>query len=139
MTPIQKAIIEGKTSIILRELALLKRIKKQKISRASDIIFQHALCHSVQNLIAAVIDIAQHIVSETSDEIPNSYAEAIERLGDLKILSPKFAHEFSEIAKLRNVVVHAYEKLDIDRLAALLPRTIRDTEVFLKAIRKRFL
>ena len=122
MSPIDLQVIEVKKGFLLKELDLLGKLQAQKLSKASDIVLKYAFFHSLQNAISAVIDIAQHIVSEKSGESASSYSDAIERLGQLGILEKEFAKEFSRAAKLRNVVVHLYQNVDIEFLASMLPK-----------------
>lgn len=62
----------------------------------------------MQNCIAAVIDIAQHIAAEKLSSPPESYSDAILSLGSIGALDQAFAEEFARVAKLRNVLVHLY-------------------------------
>ena len=137
MTPVDIAVVESKAEIALREIALLKELLKKRVSSKSDIILQHALTHAIQNLTSAVIDIAQHVGSERGAAVPESYAAAIEQLGALGILPKKFALDFSAVARLRNVVVHAYAKLDIDILVRHTPKLIKDSRQFLRCVLKK--
>ena len=135
MNPILLDVIERKKAIIRQELGLLKELAKQPISPETDLIIRHALCHSMQNAITAVIDIAQHIVTEKSEAALDSYADSIEKLGDLKVLDRQFACEFSRAAKLRNVLVHLYDNVDIAFLASLLPKLITDLQRFVRELK----
>ena len=136
MNPIKIDLIEKKKQLIIREIGLLQQLVKKRIGKASDLETQHVLCRSMQNCITAVIDIAQHIVSEKGGEVPPSYSECVAALGPLGILDSKFAIEFSRIAKLRNVLVHQYDDLDIGFLASLVPKLIDDLKTFLRVLDK---
>lgn len=63
-----------------------------------------------------------------------SYSETIRELGALDILEQPFAEQFSRMAKLRNVLVHLYDSVDMAFLASLVPNLIKDTKVFLKSL-----
>jgi uncharacterized protein YutE (UPF0331/DUF86 family) len=134
MNPVKIDIIEKKSAIIAREIKLLTRIEKTPVTRESDELIQHALCHSMQNAIAAVIDLAQHIVAEKSSAIPESYSECILELSTLGIIPKDFAQDFSRVAKLRNVLVHLYDNVDIEFLFSLLPRFKSDLKKFLRCL-----
>jgi uncharacterized protein YutE (UPF0331/DUF86 family) len=136
MTPIDVDLISRKRDFILRELRLLKELQKRRVNARSELLIQHALVHSVQNLISAVIDIAQHIVAEKGSAPPSSYADSIAQLGTLGVLPAKFATEFSHAAKMRNILVHAYENLNVELVVKALPQLIRDTQKFLRAVNK---
>ena len=59
------------------------------------------------------IDIANRIISRENLEKPADYYEAIERLGENKIIPGDFARDLAPIAGFRNLLVHQY--LDIDQ------------------------
>lgn len=82
-----------------------------------------------------MIDITQHVLAESNAETPSSCADTIDKLGEQGILTPEFASDFSRIAGLQNVVVHAYDKLDIERIIQVMPKLMKDTEIFLGAVR----
>ena len=135
MSPLDLHIIERKKKFLNQELKLLKKLHTEELNDSSEIVLQHALCHSIQNSITAVIDIAQHIVAEEGKP-PTSYYDSIKQLGELNYLPNDFVVEFSKIAKLRNVVVHLYEDLSIAHLVSLLPKLIEGLEKFLVEIQK---
>ena len=117
----------------MAELALLDKLLEMRKTMRVDAVVEHALCNSVQNIISAIVDIAQHIVSERTSGVPDSYAEAIERLGELGVLEERFASELARAAKLRNVVVHAYENLKMELVWDSASRLQKDATKFLRA------
>lgn len=134
MNPVSRSIIDKKKRVILKELNLLDGLRQVTIGNDSELEQQHILCHSMQNVISAVIDIAQHIATEAGRDFAN-YFESIKVLGDLKILDADFAEEFARIAKLRNVLVHLYDDININHLYSLMPKLVEQTKQFLKAIK----
>lgn len=134
MNPIKLDVIERKKTTILNELKVLVEIQRRYEAKQQDAILEHALAHAMQNCIAAVIDIAQHIVAEKMDAPLESYSEAISALGTLGVLQKPFAEEFSRVAKLRNVLVHLYDNVDHKFLFSLVPNLIRDSKKFVKQI-----
>lgn len=133
MNPVSIDIIIKKKRLILRELDLLSTFRQIEINAESELLKQHALCHSMQNLISAVIDICQHIATESGKEY-SSYYQSIQVLGDLGVLDPEFADDFARVAKLRNVLVHLYDDINIEHLYSLMPKLIDHTKRFLLAI-----
>ena len=134
MNPIRLDVIEKKKRIILDELKVLAEAQRRYEQNASDVIVQHALMHAMQNCIAAIIDISQHVTSEKLGRTPESYSDAIRDLGAAGILDQPFADRFSRVAKLRNVLVHLYDSVDIAFLFSLVPSFTKDTNAFLKQI-----
>ena len=138
MNPIRLDVIEKKKSTILSELKVLTEIHRRHDPNKPDAILEHALSSAMQNCIAAVIDIAQHIAAETLSSPPESYSEAILSLGSIGALDQAFAEEFARIAKLRNVLVHLYDNVDHNFLFSLVPKLIQDSKRFVKEIASFF-
>lgn len=136
MNPIRIDVIEKKKRIILDELKILAEVQRRYQLDPSDLIVQHALMHAMQNCIAAIIDIAQHITSEKLGRTSESYSDAIRDLAVAGVLDQPFADNFSRVAKLRNVLVHLYDSVDIAFLFSLVPNFVKDTKTFLKQIGK---
>jgi uncharacterized protein YutE (UPF0331/DUF86 family) len=134
MNPIKIDVIERKKTTILAELKILAEIQQRYQARQVDAILEHALSHAMQNCIAAVIDIAQHIVAEKMPSPPESYSEAISALGALGVLEQPFADECARVATLRTVRVHLYDNVDHDFLFSLVPNLIRDSKKFVKQV-----
>jgi uncharacterized protein YutE (UPF0331/DUF86 family) len=78
---------------------------------------------------------AKHVVSEKGGAVPETYADSVERLGGLGVLDSGFAAEFSRVAKLRNVLVHLYDNVDIEFLFSLVSKLIADLKRFLKELK----
>jgi uncharacterized protein YutE (UPF0331/DUF86 family) len=134
MNPVKVDVIERKKTTILAELKILAEIQRRFQAGQRDAILEHALLHAMQNCIAAVIDIAQHIVAEKQPSPPESYSEAIATLGALGVLEQPFADEFARVAKLRNVLVHLYDNVDHNFLFSLVPNLVRDSKKFVKQV-----
>jgi len=135
MNPIKYDMLERKRDFVYSRLKLLSSLLKQKRLVGND-VHESALCHAMQLAIAGIIDVAQHIVIEKTGKEPSSYTDAIEQLGTLGILEPKFATDFARVAKLRNVLVHLYDNVDMKFLVSLVPKFIKDTKMFFKAVMK---
>lgn len=134
MNPIRLDVIEKKKRIILDGLKVLAEAQRRYERDSSDAIVQHALMHAMQNCIAAIIDIAQHITSEKLGRTSESYSDAIRDLAVVGVLDQSFADNFSRVAKLRNVLVHLYDSVDIGFLFSLVPSFEKDSKTFLKQI-----
>ena len=65
--------------------------------------------------IEAVIDICQLIISDLKLKRPGSYREVIDILGSEGIIPDEFAYYFAPIAGFRNVLVHEYADIDLNK------------------------
>jgi uncharacterized protein YutE (UPF0331/DUF86 family) len=69
-----------------------------------------------------VLDVGEMLIAREGWSRPGTYRGVIATLGNEEVLDPAFADEFEGIAGLRNVLVHDYTDVDVDRLEALLQR-----------------
>ncbi|MBI2099803.1 MAG: DUF86 domain-containing protein [Candidatus Vogelbacteria bacterium] len=84
-------------------LANEKILADQMIIRTIERLFQL--------VVDEAVDINTLILSDSPIESPESYRSTFYGLAEAKILERDFVDQISESAKLRNQVVHEYEKL----------------------------
>ena len=70
-----------------------------------------------------VIDLALEILTRRALGAPQSYREAFAMLSRAGVIEPALAAELEKWAGLRNVLVHVYTSLDLDRVHQALSRT----------------
>lgn len=83
--------------------------------------------------IEACIDICQHVSAKMFSEAPESYASCFAILHEKGILGQPVADELGELARLRNVLVHLYWKVDDERVVENLQK-LDALESFLRTI-----
>jgi len=135
MTPLDTDIMQRKLTVILTEVKHLKDFLSSKQTQ-KDFRWEYSLLFSLQKSVAAVCDIATHIIARESEEVGDSYADAIIKLGKIGVLPTEFALKIANVAKFRNKVVHEYETVDINKVLEFLPRAIEDLATFAKHIQK---
>ncbi len=81
---------------------------------------RNMVLHAMLMAIQAAIDIGEQIIAERRFERPGSYRETFEILGAQGILEPDLAGRLANLAAFRNVLVHIYWKLDLERVEAHL-------------------
>ncbi len=59
-----------------------------------------------------ILDICTHIIAHVKESPPQTYAECMEKLGNLGIISPQTAQKSTTLVKMRNIVVHQYGKIN---------------------------
>ncbi|MDE2905851.1 MAG: DUF429 domain-containing protein, partial [Acidobacteriota bacterium] len=75
------------------------------------------------------LDIASHLSSAAGLD-PANYGSSIDCLVEASVLPPAFGKRFRGIAGFRNVLVHGYLDIDVDRLAAMLGGPLDDFDEF---------
>ena len=87
---------------------------------------QRIIERTLQMMIETCVDIAGHIISEKGFRIPKSYSDAFLVLKENNILTDELYFSAKKLAKLRNVVVHHYDKVDADIVVAILKKNLDD-------------
>jgi len=116
-------------------LALIESMKDECLKRfTTDTIYRGALLHYLYLLADSCISLAELVIKHKKLRIPQSYHEAIDILGENKVLEPAFAYKFARIAGFRNFLAHDYEKIDVDFICKKILSEIGDVNTFLKQI-----
>ena len=69
------------------------------------------------------IDLALSVIARRGLGVPQSYREAFELLARANIIDAELATELQKWAGLRNVLVHVYTALDLERIHRALAQT----------------
>lgn len=104
---------------------------------ALDADAQWAVERGLQLCAQNALDIATHLAASGGRDAPD-YASAIDVLGELGILPTGFARQFRGVAGFRNVLVHGYLGVDLERVHTLLNSGLDDFVEFARHI-ERFL
>lgn len=99
------------------------------MSDTSDAVVLH-LWQAVQ----IVIDLAVSKCVQMGLGAPASYGEAFRKLAEARVIDPDLAERLTRAAGFRNVVAHAYETLDMNRVFAAAERGPTDLRAFLGAL-----
>ena len=129
-------------ALILRKLAELdqyySQLKEYENTTANqysdDWKIQRIIERTLQMMIETCADIAGHIIADKGFRIPKSYADTFKVLLEEKILDRKLYAVMEKIAKFRNIVVHHYDKVDAEIVAAILKNDLADFVSYKEAI-----
>ncbi len=121
---IDKKSINKKIQRLTETLNYLEKYKKEsKEDFLIDFTVNAAAMHYMVEGIEIVVDIANHLLSEVYHKHPDEYKEAIEMLGKHEIVPEKFANENIDMARFRNLIIHAYDKIDMEQVYQNLQKT----------------
>ncbi|MBW2037455.1 MAG: DUF86 domain-containing protein [Deltaproteobacteria bacterium] len=84
--------------------------------------------------IEACIDVAQHIISEQGFREPTSYRDVFLVLAENGIISPSVLAKLENMASLRNLIVHYYERLDDSVVFGIFKKNLSDFDLFVDRI-----
>lgn len=132
----ERELVEKKLAFIstcvreLRSLAAPERI-------ASDVKEERFVEHTLQIAIQAAIDVASHIVSDERLGEPTSLKNTFELLVRAGWLDQAALPSLAAMAGFHNIVVHAYQAVDVAIVRDILENHLTDLESFVSAIRGR--
>jgi uncharacterized protein YutE (UPF0331/DUF86 family) len=94
-----------------------------------DVDERWAVERGLQVCAQTALDVATHLVAASGGDAPD-YASAIDRLAEMGLLPPEFAGRFRAMAGFRNVLVHGYAEVDLERLHRVLNAHLDDFVAF---------
>jgi len=101
---------------------------------AKNYLFTDTAEHNFQVAIQAALDISSMILAREAVALPHAYAEIFPKLAEIGILPPDFAQRLVGMAKFRNVLVHLYLDVDLQRVYRYLQENLDDFEAFARYV-----
>ena len=92
-----------------------------------------SLRYGLLEAIQIVVDVSCHLVSRDNLGMPSTYSECIELLQQAGYIRDTLASTLLGMVGLRNILVHEYIRIELERLYNLLDR-IDDFRAFAKEI-----
>jgi uncharacterized protein YutE (UPF0331/DUF86 family) len=93
---------------------------------AFDFSRQDAALLNVLRACEQAIDLANHLIRREKLGIPNSSRESFLLLRDRGIIPAELADSLIRMAHFRNLLVHQYEKMDIDVVCNVIKKKLDD-------------
>lgn len=85
-------------------------------------------------LVQDAADLCNHLAARLAHQVPLSYPECFEVLGDEGILEKSLADSLRAMARFRNLLVHRYWDVDDQRVLQIARTQLGDLEQFLEAV-----
>jgi uncharacterized protein YutE (UPF0331/DUF86 family) len=111
---------------LARPQALTSDVREQRF-------VQHTLLLAIQN----ALDVASHIVSDGRLGEPRTYRELFTLLEGAGWIPADVADALRRMAGFRNVLVHGYDRVDLEIVQDVLRHHLDDLLAYVRAIRKR--
>ena len=90
--------------------------------------------HRLLVAIEAALQICFHVSAQALHRVPDEYAECFAILGEANLLSPELSRNLQQMARFRNMLVHAYWKIDYERVYQIIQRHLDDLRAFVRAV-----
>lgn len=121
--------------------AIKKRLSRIASNRQTDIESfkedldsQEIVLFNLQMAIQDCIAIAAHIISEKGWGIPGSTNEMFYLLEENDFLDRDLTEKMVKCVGFRNLLVHAYSRIEVERVFEITQKDIHDLEAYLKSI-----
>lgn len=130
--------IHQKIERLKEHLALLHTLRPECQERFPiDPIYRGAVLHYLYLLADGCIVLAEQVIKQNKFRTPQTYAEAIDILGERGILPAEFAFSFAVIAGFRSFLAHDYEKIDGMVICTEVMKRLEDIERYLQYIEEQ--
>ena len=136
---VDREIIIAKTNAVkkhLRRIQSLAEVPKQTFMEDQNT--QDIILFNIQLAVQNCIDIAAHIISEQGLGVPGSNNEMFYCLEENGYINRQIAEKMVKAVGMRNLIVHEYGKLDLERIYQTLQHDINDLQEFLKTMIQKF-
>lgn len=138
MSPLDRDVLAERSMVVERHLArVMERLPAspdafRPATDASDAVILH-LWQATQ----VTIDVAMAACLEFKLGTPTNYGDAFQRLAQAGVVDAALAVRLTRAAGFRNVVAHAYDTLDMERVFRAAREGPADLRAFLAALRDR--
>ena len=123
---IEKHLLDLADMVAELERHRSKSADELRTDRTALLAVEHALQRAIQNLL----DISLHVLSGEGINDWDDYRGAILKLGEAGVVPAGFAEQICGMAGMRNILVHGYIDLEIERLVDVLENRLDDFRRF---------
>jgi len=116
----------------LERLETLRRLSKDEF--LADFRNIESAKHLLQTAIEAMMDIASHILARRRLPTPHEGGETFRRLGEAGLLPPERVQVYVQMVKFRNLIVHLYQEVDVERVYQVLQDGLDDLRQFIAEV-----
>lgn len=117
----------------LKDWERYQSISKEDLVRDRD--KRNMVLHAMLVSIQSAIDIANHIIADKGLRKPLTYRQAFEILSESNIIPADLANNLSDLAGFRNMLVHIYWSLDLNKVYSILQNDIGFLKEFEKKVK----
>lgn len=115
----------------LEKLKPLSKVSKKEFLSTSG--FQDIAERNLQVAIQCLLDMGNHLIAALGLRRPEDYEETFIILSEEGVLPKKFALKIAPMAGLRNILIHEYLKVDLEKIYEHL-QNLKDFEKFAQTI-----
>ena len=134
---LDKPVVQRHLLDLERTVSALRRLQGVTVDELErSLEKQWAVEHGLQLAIQYILNIGNHLLLAAGVTDIEDYADIIYRMGWTGILPRDFARVIRPMAGFRNVLVHAYTRVDLARVHQMLHAHVQDFETFAQHIQR---
>jgi uncharacterized protein YutE (UPF0331/DUF86 family) len=134
---LDKAVVQRHLLELERIVATLRDLQSVTVDElARSLEKQWAVQHGLQLAIQNLLDIGNHLLVAVGVTDIEDYTDVIDRMGERDIVPRDFARAIRPMAGFRNLLVHAYTRVDAARMHQALQTHLDDFETFARHIQR---
>lgn len=103
-----------KLRTITAKLGQLKNEPYEKF--LADYKISDTALHNLVLGVEVVVDIGNHLLAEVYQMSADSYADVITKLAEAGVVPRAFADENADMARFRNLIIHEYGQIDLEKV-----------------------
>jgi uncharacterized protein YutE (UPF0331/DUF86 family) len=97
---------------------------------------QLAVLHALQLAVQVLLDVGGHVIAALPAGPIEEYAQIGRLLGEHGVLAGAQAETVQRMAGFRNIVVHRYAELELDKVSSILAGGVADLEEVARSIHR---
>ncbi len=133
-----RPLIEAKLESLRR---CVERLSGKTPSSAEELIrnpdLQDIIALNLQRAVQLCVDLAAHLIADTTSAPPSTMAEHFDVLERSQIIPSPLAERMKKAVGFRNIAVHSYHAIDWTIVYQICTRHLDDFRQFAKAVTQR--
>ena len=123
---VKREVVAARLEKLREYFQTLRSVQKNDLHRFKKAPFIHGAAERYLHLsIECLLDIGNHIIADRGYRKPETYGEILQILAEEGVISEKLFHELEGMAAFRNVLVHDYLKLDLDKVYQVIKERLK--------------
>lgn len=132
---LDKEIIKSKINDIenyLKELEPILQLSNVEIASSYEKL--RTVERDFQLIVDTIIDINSHIIAANKLKLSDDYQQTFIILAQNKLISSQMAEKIAPVTGLRNLIVHKYDEVDMDRFFNALKNNLYQFDEYISEI-----
>lgn len=133
---VNKEIVLKKIDVLDKNLQELDKFRGLSIDDLEDLKNRWAVERGLQASIEIILDVGNHIIADERLGSPEKNQDIIDILGKQGVISEQLANDLAGLAGFRNILVHEYTNIDLEKVYEHLQKAHHIFSAFITEILK---